>query len=237
MTKKAVTSQAAPQYLQIAGRAIDLSQAFVKGARTHTFDGLVLDLHAANKQRHEDQGPPKHGTFHWLATDYDSIYDDYTFCVPWNAKKKRAYLVKCLAWGDKPQHLWGRNSGTFAVGFCGMYGAEPHYLGNYPLQEEQLELGAQIMAESCAWKRIDPESKILVPEYKPTAGLTALVPTGGKVSMPTVTDHRAWARQDGYGAYRWDTFQYTPWLVERTIAIYRDLKNGRREFEFEAFLK
>ena len=220
--KKAV--KAAPAWLEYT----DLVDEFKGHKSLVKFNDMTLDLHQANKQRNQAAGAPKVLVYHWLATDFDSIYDDYRFNVPYSVASTRAAVVRTLSWKEKEQHLWGRNGNTTAVGICGMYDHR------YKLQDDQLEEAAIIGAEVCAWKVIDPNGSSQLPELRRSG--ESLIPTGRMIWVPNVTDHAFFAKKDGYPNDRIDVGPYLPIIKNRLLEVYRELKAGKRQFKYKELL-
>jgi len=220
---------------------LDASDLFRRQA-TVPFIGMSIGLKAANKQRHEAAGAPVAVCFHWSAGDWDDVYDDYRFGVVWNNVSRQTGLIKTLDWKEKEQAVWGRNTGVVNIGFAGMMDAYQDAASNLvtgprPLNTDMITLGALIGAEVCAWKRIDPRAKITVPEKRPNADMTQLIPTGRMIKVPTVWDHAGWAKVDGYARHRWDIHKYQPEVNKRLLEFYDELKARTRQFQFETFLK
>jgi hypothetical protein len=209
-------------------RYADITHLF--GERLVTINGhMAVDLHAANKQKHEGRGRAKCVTFHWLATDWDCAYDDYDYVIVFCSKTRKVYVLKCVKSGDKPQHCWGRNSNTIAIGLAGMHGASgPNALGRYAIQDEQLWIAAQLAGEICAMKGIDPHQLVEMPELKCNRAQTVISPTGKTIMVPAINDHALFAKHDGYGNARWDCTPYIAKLRKDATRVYDELKGASK---------
>jgi hypothetical protein len=222
-------------------RYADASAAFKRGDLTFPVGDMTVQLIDDNDQDHEPLGKAIGVVPHWSAGTYAQAFNGYHFQIVYNPVTKKAYVVKCLPTTAKGQHLWGRNSGFFAVSFAAMRGASEQHHGKYPVTPEQMELAAQLIAELCAWKGINPAVKVTVPELKMTPDQKRLVPTGKSVQVPTISDHALFARME-YPKARWDIGPFYPKLYDRVQVIYRELKGQKkpdgttRAFEFEEIL-
>ncbi len=83
-----------------------------------------------------------------------------------------------------------------------MRGASPSNYGNFPVRPEQIVVAGYLAAEICYFHGIDPRGTVELDEHASDAN--KWWPTGGKIIMPRVTHHQAFARKDGYEADRWD---------------------------------
>lgn len=249
-------------------RYIDVSALFGKKL-TAKIDALTLILHENNSQKDDPLGAPEgywelnepdpgqqpgaetpqQMCLHWPADRWNGIWNDYHFNIAWDPGAKKAYVVKTLPTTAKGQHLWGRNGGCYGIAICGMMDATPsddlkhvHYAGQFPIQPEQIELAAQLIAELAAWKHINPAAKLKLYEKKPSGNV--LVRTGRVIEVNRISDHADFARRDGYPRDRWDIAEYLGKVYDRANVIYRELKgiqkmpNGEsRHFEFEEIIK
>lgn len=192
---------------------IDVSDLFRRVASVNCM-GLNLTLHSANGQKGEPLGKITQLVLHWTAGDYRGVWDDYHYNVAFDRSEKRACIVKTLDLTQKGQHLWKRNTGAVGVSFCAM---ADH---RFPVTEEQKEACALLLAELCYKLNLDPRLK------------------------GTITDHAEWAKVDGYYPDRWDIGSQAAGaanllkpLEARTIAIWHELKAGKRKLTLESILK
>lgn len=234
-------------------RCIDVSQLMWRKPSAK-IENLILNLKPVVKGETPLAMPEgghaasRHVCVHWGATDWNDIYNDYHYTIVFDPETRKAYVVKGLNDEQKGQHLWGRNSGCYGVGFAAMRDATPkagmtavQFKGPNPIQPEQMELAAQLIAELCAWKKMNPFAEVTLMDKK--RGGDSLVNTGGTMQAPTVADHAWFARQDGYPYDRWDIADYFPTLKARVDTMFRELKGQKmpdgkaRAFEFEEVLK
>ena len=208
---------------------LDATKLFgpVGTVRQVDFIGMRINLHASNDQRTETHVLPFTLLYHWLASDWDDVHNSYPFCVVHNPATGQVGVVQTLDWDEKPKHLWGRNTGTTAIGFAGMRDARRDSRGNLvmgsrPINDAMLAVGAVLGAEICAWKRIEPRGKVNVPKKRIVGSALVDVP-GQRMYMPAVTDHSAYARQDGYPGDRWDVWTLMPVIQENLLIAYDDL--------------
>lgn len=204
---------------------------------------IRLRLHWDNHQYMED-GTAEGSCLHWTAGDLTTAYSSYPVTAVANTKGE-AFLVKMLKWHQKPAHLWGRNGNI--TGQC--LAGNPELAACRPLTS-QVDLLAKFNAEKCAWHNVDPRGKISVPELRANANATVITPTGRMIQVPTLWDHANYAKQDGYGRFRYDAqakarlpggsldnqMMFDRW-VKKTLEYYDALKSGKAKFEFEAALK
>ena len=187
--------------------------------------GIALTLHATNQSKAHTLGKVKSVVFHWTAGTYTQVFDAYHVNIAFDAVQNKAYVIQTVKLDRLGEHLWHRNTGAIGISFAAMWKAERKEHGKFPVTPEMLELGAQVAAEICAWRHLDPRGNLTH-----TDGLVA----------PVVSDHLFYAKADGYEALRWDVEPWVGLLRGRTATIYDELKGapmpngGRREFEFEA---
>lgn len=210
------------------------------GTREVTWQGNRVEFRWVNHQVNESEPTTGKGTcLHWTADRRLVVYNDYMVSAIQGADGK-AYLVKAISGNQRQAHLWKRNGMVDGWALC----ADPTVPGREPTLA-QVELIAQWNAEYCAWKRIDPRGKIILPEMKCDASADNAWFTGKQVSMPAVSDHAEYAKADGYGRFRWDCnwklpgasgLTVTEHYRKRTLKFYDELKAGTRKFEFSAAL-
>lgn len=102
---------------------------------------FVEDL-KANREYFYQFPSPVISYWHWTASRYKTVFDEYHFCI-----QDDGLIVPTLPLDNVPQATWKRNSGSIAVSLCCCYDATPLDLGDYPPTEAQIEMSAQMMAK------------------------------------------------------------------------------------------
>lgn len=122
--------------------------------------------------------------FHWTAGRYNQTFKDYHYCITYDPKKKKAFVLKtCAADTDKKAHTWHRNTGRIGIALCCCLNATDKNLGAYPPAEQQIEVAAALAGS-------------LIKKYS--------------IATEEIRTHAEWAFDDGYGLYsgdpetRWD---------------------------------
>lgn len=182
-------------------------------------EGLKLPILKKNTQKNDPLGPIKGIVLHHTAGHYKDIYDDYHFNIPFI--KNKASVVKTLNFSQKGQHIWGRNTGEIGISLDCL--ATPDIVPQY----DQLDCMAILIAEICAWKRIDPKGTHS--SYNPNTGV--LIP-----NAPNITDHKFYSSQkyDKYGKIDIKDLDLVLKLVDK---YYKELKSNERQFMFVDLLK
>lgn len=221
-------------------RFIDAAPLFGKRPSVKSGD-LTVSLMRENNQKHLPMGALHGVVFHWSAGTYTMAWDGYHGGVAYDVAQNEPHIVRCLTWGQRGQHLWGRNSNY--VGLC-YFGARELvwaknrrvvFPGPNPIVPVMTEALAIYAAEVCAWKQINPRGTHQAPEMRAQAG--RLVATGRMIAVPNLADHADFAATDGYAADRGDIGPYKALLVPRILAVYDELKAGRRKFALEPLLR
>lgn len=201
--------------------------------------GLRLFIHWDNHQYMED-GTPDGVVLHWSAAQPNKVHSSYPLNFVAN-EKGEAFVVRTLKWHQKPAHLWGRNGQ-----FSGQVLAGNPEVSAWRPWTSQVDLAAIVGAETCAWKRIDPRAKILVPELTCDTNATKQWATGRQIHVPTIWDHANFAKVDDYGRFRYDAqakarlpggkldnqMMFDRW-AKRLLAHYDALKAGKAEWQFK----
>lgn len=191
-------------------------------------------IHFENSQKDDLLGSKILGLVcHWTAGDYDDFYDGYHFNIGFI--NNEVIVVKTLGNNQKGQHVWGRNTGMIGITLCAMkdWILEPN--------QYQLDIMSILIAEICAWKNLNPESKISLPK-KQVQGDT-LITLGGTQSFNLISDHREFAIADGYPSERQDinnSKKKIDYMVEvraKAIKYYKELKANKRNFLFVDIIK
>jgi hypothetical protein len=206
-------------------RTVDLS---TRHGRINVPDFGEVMLIKGNSQRGEPLGDYRGVCMHWTAGDRLTAFDEYHLNIADNGRA--ALIIKTLPLTDKGQHVWGRNTGLVGLSYCAMLNATSNNLGKFQPTARQREAMQVVVAELCAWRRLDPHDTFTLPKMKPAGA--RLAPAGGSVEVPVVADHAIYAKLDGYPRDRWDT---GPFYAEDRAAIckvYDELKAGKRQFRF-----
>ena len=113
---------------------------------------------------------PNKLTLHWTVGHYTQTFNDYHFCICYDAKKDVAYISKGIykpedndntGDGRYAPHCYMGNTGNIGIGICAMFGyRSPKDVGDCPITAKQLELAYELEAE-CAIKygfKVTPET-------------------------------------------------------------------------------
>jgi hypothetical protein len=206
-------------------RAVDLSQ--VHGSVSVPDFGNVMIIRA-NSQRKEALGAYRGVCMHWTAGNHTTVFDGYHLNVADNGRV--ALIVKPLPLDKKGQHVWGRNTGIVGVTYCAMHNATSSNYGKAQPTSRQREALQTVIAEFCAWRRLDPRGEIEIPKMRISG--SQLVAAGGTVKVPVLADHAKYAQLDGYPRDRWDTGRFYEEDRAEILKIFDELKNGKRQFRF-----
>jgi hypothetical protein len=202
---------------------------------------FTLMLGVENDQKTLDMGELRGLVFHWSAGSHNLAWDGYHGGVAYDKAAQEAHVVRCLTWDQRGKHIWGRNSHYVGLSyFAGRdlvwgKGRRVLYPGPDPIVPAMTEALAVYAAEICAWKRIDPRGSHQAPAMRPQGD--RLVATGATITVPNLADHADFAATDGYAADRGDVGPYKALLVPRILAVYDELKAGKRRFALEALLR
>lgn len=122
--------------------------------------------------------------YHWAASRYDQVWEDYHYNIIFNQKTLKASIVKtCKEDTDVLPHTWHKNTGRIGISLSCCYGATTNNLGAFPPTPQQIELACSLGGK-------------LVNKYK--------------ISEEEIKTHAEWATIDGYGVgsldpeTRWD---------------------------------
>lgn len=209
---------------------VDLSK---KRGSTCTVGGRTFNIHYPNASRADANGTPKGWSWHWSACDQLQLFDDYQFCISENATHDQAIVFKMLAWNEKGQHTWQRNSNLIGGSFACSAGSA--LTKPSPLM---LDAGALLTAEGCAWKQIDPRGKFETDRKVYNRALDTMSSTGQVMKVDTLMDHRSYAMLDGYYPDRVDIdgSMFTE-FKKRVLNYYDALKKGKAKFVLLDLLK
>ena len=186
-------------------------------------------------------GPIQRITLHWTAGNYTTNFDDYHFCI-----KADGSCVKTRPLSEEGAHTWMRNSGNIGLAFDGEEDAHPVADGHggekpagspFPITPHQIETMAKAVAELCVTHDLALHGVVKLPHYQREGAGTdddRLVPTGGSIMAPTVTDHRWYAVQDQYEADRWDIADLLPVVMEKAAWYLAQLRCGAQHIEHTA---
>lgn len=180
--------------------------------RNKEFNKGTIEVKSANSQKDSPLGKPVGIVLHWSAGYKNQVWDEYHFNVA--EMYGLPVVVKTLKLSQKGQHLWKRNTGMIGVSISAMATTE---LTPSPAQ---CDATAILVAELCAWKQIDPCGEITLTGFDKT------------ITMFAVEDHAAYAKVDGYFPDRWDIGKYFNVVMPKIREYYRDLKSGKRKFQF-----
>lgn len=184
-------------------------------------------IHNENQQKQDPLGIVKGIVLHWTAGDHDDFYNGYHFNI--GEINNLPVIIKTLGWNQKGQHLWGRNTGMIGITLCAMKDWKI-----LPTQK-QLDILPILIAEICAWKNLNPEGKISLANKKVVG--QDLIDIGGFSNFDVISDHRTFAKKDGYGSERQDIKQYYLPAKEKAIIYFKELKSNKRKFHFLELLK
>lgn len=183
-----------------------------------------------NTQKQEPMGQPKGIVLHWGANNRFNWADGYHFNIC--DFSGEIVVVQSLKLTEKGSHVWGRNSGLIGISMSCMATSKL-----FPTDGQQ-ETTSILIAEFCAWKSLDINGEILLPEKKYYPKPDRLIDTGKMIKFPVVTDHAEYAQKDGYFPARWDIGKFKTPVIIRAKQIYSELKNGKgRKFQFLEILK
>lgn len=207
----------------MAKNFIDAVKYFGK-ATSLTENGTLVSLHAANQQKREPVGKIQGLTLHWSAGSWVGCWDDYHVTVAFDKFSKKAVLVKCLETRAKGQHLWGRNTGMYAISFAAMADKST------PVTPEQLQLAGEFAGEACAWFHLDPRGTLTLPKMRAAGSSIVRIP--GEIQVPVIHDHAALAKHDLYFPDRWDIDDLLDDVQRIARETYDALKSGKRQFKY-----
>ncbi len=183
-----------------------------------------------NTQKNQPMGNPKGIVLHWGANNRFNYADGYHFNIC--DFSGNSVVVQSLKLSEKGSHIWGRNSGLIGISMSCMKNPD---LEPTKVQQETTSI---LIAEFCAWKSLDINGEILLPEKKYYSNPDRLIDTGKMIKFPVVTDHAEYAKRDGYFPERWDIGKFKEPVITRAKQIYSELKNGKgRKFQFLEILK
>jgi hypothetical protein len=172
-------------------------------------------------------GRPERIVIHWTGGDYEDVSPHYHFCTRGDGR-----VVATLSLKRKGSHTWGRNTGAVGMSMCGGGKA-------YPIRLLQLERTAKLIAECSIKLAIPLDGTVELPELRYVPGpkgrpdLDRLVPTGRRILVPTVTDHRHYAIVDGYYPHRVDVGEkMMDTLLDKAGWYAQQLKKGAKPFEW-----
>jgi hypothetical protein len=183
-----------------------------------------------NDQRHGDFLPVKGTVMHWTASSNRMLtFDGYHFNIADNGKE--AAVIKTLGVSEKGKHLWGRNTHFAGFAYCATADdSKPNYGPGAPTVRQRVAMQT-VVAEFCAWRRVDP--RVMIEVQKMASNASSIWAVDGTIKVPTVASHQTFAIPDGYGRERWDTGKLLPEDAKAIVAIYLDLKAGKRQFMFK----
>jgi hypothetical protein len=174
-------------------------------------------------------GPIQRITIHWSAGTYTDRYSHYHRMVLGDAA---CSVVQTLPDANRGSHTWKRNSGNLGNAFAAM-------ATGYPIKQLQIQRMAKLIAEQCLRYDIGLHGTIEMDEYRyvPDPGgneaLCQLVPTGGRIVVPTVADHEFYAIKDGYYPARVDVgTELMTVLKEKADWYFGKLQAGLIDFEY-----
>lgn len=207
---------------------LDASQLF--GKQDHAkVAGLDLTLFEANNQKEQGLGVVHGVVLHWTAGNYTQIWDDYHYNVVYDPTHKQAHVVKTLKTTDKGSHIWGRNTGLIGITMSCMVDKQ------HPVTAEQVEAVSQLVAEICAWKRIDPKGTYHTDGK--ASNESRIWTTGESLEAAVIADHHWYALKDGYSNARWDIGDYYKIVKSKAQANYEHLKAGTAQFQYKEIIK
>lgn len=204
-------------------------------------DDMQVYLALENTQYWQEMGSILGIVFHWTAGPWSVAFDGYGDNIVYNPLTKKAHVVHCLKWSQKGSHIWGRNTGLWGISFASMKGATDikNHMGEFPVVDEMIRVGAIYTAELCAWKGINPQGVLEL--TKKQAQGNSLITVPGILKAPTITDHKFFADADGYSSHRWDIGGAKGWIMEslmsQLLERYRALKDGKAKFEYLGILR
>lgn len=165
----------------------------------------------------EPLGRPERLILHWTAGFYGQVFHDYHFCVRGDGQ-----VVNTLPLAQKGAHTWKRNGGAIGLAFCAM-------AKGCPVLPAQREAMAKAIAELCLQYDIPMEGKVQLPRLHLVG--EQLLPAGGTVLAPRVTDHAWYARADGYFPERWDIGDELGPVLKKAAWYLAELRAGRQKPE------
>lgn len=192
--------------------------------------GRTFSIRKVNGQKDEPLGDKLGWVAHWSACAEPLVFDDYHINICTSLDKSTPVIAKALKFNQKGQHLWGRNTGLIGISFSCLAVNK----ATYPTGK-MVEAMALVIAEASAWFGINPEDLMSLPKKKAVGD--SLVTVKGTLLMPAVTDHAAFAKSDGYTGHRIDIGTFLAPVRARSIALYKELKSNKRQFELVGILK
>lgn len=206
-----------------------LSAVATQGIPSLLVENQKIKIARINSQKSEALGTIVGIVNHWTAGMFDTAFDDYHFNICLLGTK--AVIVKTLNLTQKGQHVWGRNTGLVGVSLACM--SNPKVKATHP-HPAQIEAMAVIEAELCAWKHLNPSGTISLPDKDNTG--TALVNTGKYHNFNVISDHAEFAKEDRYFPDRWDIGEYQNIVRSKVIQYHKELKEGKRKFQFKELI-
>jgi hypothetical protein len=132
---------------------------------------------------------------------------------------------------EKSEGLWQRNSNVVNNTMC-----LPAISASTMPSLELLTALATLNAEQCAWYKLNPEGLIVLPKKK-LINPTTLITVAGSISAPIIADHKFFADHD-YPSGRVDIGkERIEFVRKKAIEFYKDLKSGKKQFEFLEIIK
>lgn len=194
--------------------------------------GRTFSIRRPNGQKGDALGDKLGWIAHWSACPESLVFDDYHINICVSVDRKKPVIAKTLKFNQKGQHLFGRNTGMLAISF-----ACPAVSKITKPTEEMVDAMALVIAESCAWHKLDPNGSIQVPKKLYSYATDKLSTLPGTIKMPVISDHASYAKADGYGRDRIDIGAYLPLVKSKALVFFKELKANERQFELVSILK
>lgn len=194
--------------------------------------GMPIQLYNDNDQMDDEEGRILHLVNHHSAGSYTLTCKAYHFGVGFDVHAPRVCLMRNLKLHQKGQHLWGRNTGA-----CGnamlAEGPEENPQHRRP---EQVETLALLNAEQCFVWGLNPRGTITLPKKRIVGNSLVTVP-GEYITMPIISDHSEFAKQDGYYPDRVDIEHDIAYVRAQAAKYYDELVAGTRALVFKSLLQ